>query len=36
MFGWYPKTTHQWRFFGIALACFAVFCVAMICAFHYA
>ncbi|HEY6491342.1 MAG: hypothetical protein WCC26_11885 [Terracidiphilus sp.] len=29
-FGWYPKTTRSWRFFGIALACFTAFCVLMI------
>jgi len=35
VFGWWPKNTREWRLFGIVLACFTVFCVVMICAFHY-
>lgn len=35
-FGWWPKNTREWRFFGAALACFTAFSVLMICVFHYA
>lgn len=31
---WAPKSTREWRLFGILLACFTVFCVVMICMFH--
>lgn len=34
MFGWWPKNTREWRLFGSWLACFTLFCVVMICAFH--
>lgn len=33
--GWWPKSARQWRIYGITLACFTVFCVLMICVFHY-
>jgi CHASE2 domain-containing sensor protein len=35
MWGWLPKTARQWKFFSAALASFTVFCVLMICVFHY-
>jgi len=35
MGGFWPKDTRQWRNFGIGIAGFAVFCVVMICVFHY-
>ena len=34
--GWWPRNVREWRFFGIVTACFTVFCVVMICVFHYA
>jgi hypothetical protein len=36
MFGWSPRSIRQWRLFSIGLVCFTVFCVVMICVFHYA
>ena len=34
MWGFWPRSTRQWRLYGIVLACFTVFCVVMTCAFH--
>jgi hypothetical protein len=33
--GWWPNTRRDWRRFGIAMAYFAVFSLAMIYVFHY-
>jgi hypothetical protein len=34
VFGWWPKSTREWRWFGTVLACFTIFTVVMICVFH--
>jgi hypothetical protein len=36
--GWWPgnRNSRGWRTFGITIAAFTVFCVVMMCLFHYA